>query len=324
VADLCALHATLFGGGALARIGGQVRTEQNWIGGLSPLDASFVPPPPGRVPELLHDLCAFLSDDALPPLVQAAVAHAQFETIHPFADGNGRTGRALIHVVLRRRGLCRRFVPPISLVLATRGEAYVRGLMGTRRAIAPGDPEETEGWTSWIELFASATRIAVAQARRYDAEMEALVDRWREQVRGLPECPRADAAVWPLLDWLPASPLISARDAVALTGRSPRAIDVAIRVLAQVGVLRQVGGRQRGRVWEADGVFDHITIAERALASPSLDTQVEPPARPVPARPAPPRASRAKAPHPLPETLNQDLILQTPIVVESDPPDDPT
>ena len=121
VEDICEIHRRLLQGTRHEHIAGVIRTEQNWIGGSSynPCSADFVPPPPDEVAGLLADLCAFLDSDDLPAVVQAAVAHAQFETIHPFADGNGRSGRALIHVVLRRRGLVERVVPPISLVLAT-------------------------------------------------------------------------------------------------------------------------------------------------------------------------------------------------------------
>lgn len=97
-----------------------------------------MPPPPERVKELMEDLVAFMNRGDLPPVVQAAIAHAQFEIIHPFADGNGRVGRALIHVVLRRRGLAPRYVPPVSLVLAADARAYVAGLTAFREE-RPGD-----------------------------------------------------------------------------------------------------------------------------------------------------------------------------------------
>jgi Fic family protein len=95
---------------------GHIRAAQNWIGGSSynPCSAAFVPPPPELVHDLLDDLCHFCNDDSLPAVAQAAMAHAQFETIHPFVDGNGRTGRALVHFVLRTRGLATRVLPPIS------------------------------------------------------------------------------------------------------------------------------------------------------------------------------------------------------------------
>ena len=114
-------HRRLLAGTRLEEHGGRIRSVQNWIGGSSynPCSAAFVPPPPEAVAALMEDLCAFCNEDSLPALGQAAVAHAQFETIHPFVDGNGRAGRALMHLVLRRRGLGLRVLPPISLVLAS-------------------------------------------------------------------------------------------------------------------------------------------------------------------------------------------------------------
>jgi len=114
-------HQRLLAGTRLDAHAGAIRQEQNWIGGSSynPCSAAFVPPPPEYVPDLLDDLCQFCNSDDIPAVAQAAIAHAQFDTIHPFVDGNGRTGRALIHLVLRRRGLATRVLPPVSLVLAT-------------------------------------------------------------------------------------------------------------------------------------------------------------------------------------------------------------
>ena len=131
---LLQIHRRLLGGTRLEHQAGQFRTVQNWIGGsdYNPCTASFVPPPPTSVPEQMEDLVAFCNDDSLPAVAQAAVAHAQFETIHPFVDGNGRTGRTLIHLVLRRRGVATRFHPPVSLILATHAKDYVEGLTATR------------------------------------------------------------------------------------------------------------------------------------------------------------------------------------------------
>lgn len=280
VDHLRAIHARLLADTRDAHLGGVVRTEQNWIGGHTPLDAEYVPPPPEDVPRLLEDLCTYLSGDDHPPLVQAAVAHAHFETIHPFADGNGRTGRALLQFVLRRRGLCRQFVPPISLVLATWSKRYVAALMGTR--VVDGD--EVAGWNAWLELTAQAAKVSCVEARTYDLRVETLVEGWRELVRSKVGDLRADAAAWALLDVLPAAPLITARTATALTGRSGRAIDGALAQLVEAGVLKQVGGGVRYRLYEAMGVFDLVSDTERALASPTQGTRRDPPARPVPAR----------------------------------------
>src|SRR5437879_7913220 len=105
--DILDIHRALLARAPNAHIAGRIRTAQNWIGGndYNPCGADFVPPPPEDVQRLLVDLCAVCDDEGLPPLVQAAIAHAQFETIHPFDDGNGRTGRALVQIILRRRGL---------------------------------------------------------------------------------------------------------------------------------------------------------------------------------------------------------------------------
>ena len=258
--------------------------EQNWIGGHTPLDADFVPPPHEEVPALLEDLCAYLSGTDHSPLVQAALVHAQFETIHPFADGNGRTGRALLHLVLRRRELCERFVPPISLVLATWSRRYVDALMGTRVVAPAGSREDTEGWMRWIETLSQSARVACEEAQHYQQAIAALVERWRDQLASTHKPPRSDAAAWALLPWLPAQPLLTAAAAVELTGRSPRAIDGALGQLVEAGVVKKVRGRVRYRVYEAVGVFDLLTDSERALASPERDTQRAKPNRPVPGR----------------------------------------
>src|SRR5438094_3590381 len=158
VSHIIAIHSRLIAHSDNKRIAGAIRADQNWIGGNdhNPCGADFVPPPPDAVSDLLADLCDAIHDDRLPPLVQAALVHAQFETIHPFADGNGRTGRALIHVVLRRRGLAPRYVPPISLVLATRARDYVAGLTAFRYLGSPESPQAQAGIQAWLPSFAAA------------------------------------------------------------------------------------------------------------------------------------------------------------------------
>src|SRR6185295_19230001 len=150
--------------------GGRVRDVQNWIGGSSfnPCSAAFVPPPPESVEELLEDLCAFVNDDGMPPVAQAALAHAQFETIHPFTDGNGRTGRALIHVILRRRGVAPRLLPPVSLVLATWSSSYIQALTATRYRGRADSADANQGINEWIALFAAACRRAVDEAEAFE------------------------------------------------------------------------------------------------------------------------------------------------------------
>lgn len=252
--DLLEIHRVLLERASNREIAGRLRTTQNWIGGNdhNPCGAAFVPPPPEEVDRLLADLCAFVEDEALPPIVQAALAHAQFETIHPFADGNGRTGRALVQVVLRRRDLAPAFVPPISVVLARDKDAYIRGLTAFR-----GD-----GLDSWIEQFAAAAAQAARLAGRYAARVEELQASWRSRLRELPRPPREDAAAWALIGVLPAHPIITIPVGVAATRRTRPAVANGIGELERVGVLRRVSESARNRAWEADGLLDLIVSLE--------------------------------------------------------------
>src|SRR5580698_6685445 len=174
-------HRRLLAGTRPDAHAGSVRSEQNWIGGsdYNPCSAAFIPPPPEYVRGLLEDLCEFCNDDELPAVAQAAIAHAQFETIHPFVDGNGRTGRALIHFVLRRRGLATRVLPPISLVLATWTDDYILGLDATRYSGPAGSVAAREGLDLWVGRFAAACRRAVADAASFEERAQLLQDSWR-------------------------------------------------------------------------------------------------------------------------------------------------
>ncbi len=283
VEEVLAVHGRLLAGTRLDRYAGQLREVQNWIGGSSfnPCTAAFVPPPPGDVPALLRDFCDFCNGDALPAVAQAAIAHAQFETIHPFVDGNGRVGRALIHVILRRRGLAPRLVPPISLVLATWSDDYVAGLTGTRYRGDRGD-DANEGINAWISLFAGACRRAVADAEEYESRVLELQETWRRRLGRV----RQSSAVALLLDALAGAPLVTVQSAAALTGRSVQAVNAAIPRLVEAGVLRQTTVGRRNRAFEATELIDSFTALERRLASPEADTWTSPPRRPVPSRPA--------------------------------------
>jgi Fic family protein len=248
VSQIIAIHQRLLERTEYQNIAGQVRSEQNWIGGndYNPCGADFVPPPPEYVAELLRDLCEAINDDRLPPLVQAAMVHAQFETIHPFADGNGRTGRALIHVVLRRRGLAARYVPPISVALAAAKTRYLEGLTSFRG----------HDVGQWIEHFAGASAHAAHLAMAYLNAVERLTAEWRERLTASPTAPRKDAAAWALIDVLPAQPVITAPIATAATGRAKAAVYQAIEHLTSAGVLVPLSKGQRNQSWEAAGLLD--------------------------------------------------------------------
>jgi len=280
VPDLLAIHQRLMAGTRLAEHGGKIRHVQNWIGGSSynPCSAAFVPPPPEHVAVLLDDLCEFCNDDSLPAIAQAALAHAQFETIHPFADGNGRTGRALIHVVLRRRGLAPVLVPPVSLVLATWAQDYVRGLTATRFRGDSESQEAVEGLNSWVAFFAAAMTRAVADAETYEERVSDVQARWRQRLGRV----RADSAVDRLINALPGAPIITVQSGAALIGRTEQATNEAVRRLQDASVLKQTTVGRRNRAFEAVDLIDAFTDLERQLASPDADRLRSAPARRVP------------------------------------------
>ena len=263
VAQIVAIHRRLMESSPNARIAGRIRTAQNWIGGndYNPCGADFVPPPPDQVESLLADLCDAIADDALPPLVQAALVHAQFETIHPFDDGNGRTGRTLIHVVLRRRDLTPDYVPPVSVVFAKDRDRYIAGLTAYRHGDVDG----------WIEQFAAAASRAAHLARTYLVAVEQLSDRWRSMLRAASN-PRSDAAAWAIIEVLPAHPVITAAVAQAATGRAKASIHAALDQLANAGVLLPLTGGRRNRSWEAAGLLDLIADLEAGEPPGEHDT----------------------------------------------------
>lgn len=255
VAEIVAIHHRLMARALGAdRIAGRVRTTQNWIGGndYNPCGADFVPPPPEEVPSLLEDLCDAINDDQLPPIVQAALVHAQFETIHPFVDGNGRTGRALIHVVLKRRQVAPDYVPPISVVLAAARQRYIDGLTRFR--------EDRVG--DWVEQFAAAAYNAAKLASAYLREVNALSAAWRARLAARPSPPRADASAWRVIEELPAYPMITVAVAAAATRRSKPTIYEAFEQLQAAGVLAPLSASRRNRTWEAAGLLDLLAGLE--------------------------------------------------------------
>jgi len=277
---LLEIHRRLFAGTRLAAQGGVFRSTQNWIGGSSfnPCAAAFVPPPPELVGALLADLCAFCNTSDLPAVAQAAIAHAQFETIHPFVDGNGRTGRVLIHLILRRRGLARRTLPPVSLVLATWSASYIEGLTATRYRGSPNARAAVDGVNHWIEIVAGACERSVVDVSNYEREVAALEAAWRLRLGPV----RANSALDVLLTMLPGAPVLTVERAAKLLGRTFKPAAAAIERCVDAGILRQVTVGRRNRAYEAPDVIAAFTALERRLASPDGDTRSSEPVRPVP------------------------------------------
>lgn len=238
---------------------GVIRTSQNWIGaGDTPRGADFIPPPEEYVTPLLDDLCLFINRDDIPSVVQAALAHAQFETIHPFADGNGRVGRCLIHVILRRRGVAPRYVPPISLVLAASASRYVGGLTLYRA----GDVDE------WSRIFSWATSAAANGARDFAAKVEQLQRSWAEKLGN----PRGNTAVMKLIAALPGQPILDIKRAAAITGTTDEGARLALHALADADILSVIEVSERRRAWEAPSLFDVVNGFERRVGVPEDGT----------------------------------------------------
>jgi Fic family protein len=275
-------HRRLLANTRPAKYGGHLREKQNWIGGsdYNPCSAEFVPPPPELVPDLIADLCSFCNDESLPTVAQAAIAHAQFETIHPFPDGNGRTGRGLIQLVLRRRGLVPRVLPPVSLILATWAKDYVNGLAATRyRGPATGKDAQA-GLNLWVGTFAGACTRAVSDAASFEMRVGQIEGEWRALLGRI----RSGSATDLLLKSLVGAPVLTVGDAADLIGRSFTQTSQAIERLVSAGVLSQVGVSRRNRVFEAPAIINAFTDLERQLASPGGDTRTSEPVRPVPRR----------------------------------------
>ena len=255
VADILTIHRTLMANEPARVMPGAFRREQNWIGGrlLNPSDARYVPPPEDQVEPLVLDLVEFLNRDDLPAVAQAAIAHAQFETVHPFIDGNGRVGRCLIHVVLRRRGIAPVFVPPISIVLAARANLYVDGLVGFREGRID----------AWCASFAEACGRAAALSVELAGNVAKLEADWYERAGR----PRRDSAAARIIPVLPGQPIASASTIRAAIGaRHQRALE-GLKVLADGGVLRQISEGDYDRQYAADELFELIEEYEQRVAS---------------------------------------------------------
>ncbi|MHB1488451.1 MAG: Fic family protein [Acidimicrobiales bacterium] len=266
------VHQRLLAKTRLEHYAGKLREQQNWIGGseYNPCAAAFVPPPPEYVADLVADLVAFANDDSLPAVAQAAIAHAQFETIHPFVDGNGRTGRALVHLIFRRRGVAPHVLPPVSLVLATWAQDYIGGLAATRYRGPASGKAANEGINLWIGRFATACKRAVDDASNFEKRARGIEASWRERLGRV----RARSAADLLLGVLVGAPVITVNSAADMISRSFIQTNEAISRLVEAGILKQVTVGRRNRAFEAPDIIAAFTDLERQLASPEGDLSV--------------------------------------------------
>ena len=250
------IHVTLARGTDLETFGGEFRTKQNWIGPSNhgPFNAAYVPPTPDAVDGLMDDLVEFASRTNIPAIAQAAIIHSQFEAIHPFADGNGRVGRTLIHVVLRRRGLSMRVVPPISTVLAARRDDYIASLAAYQQR---GEVNQ------WVSHFAHATAESATRAEDLSLDISAMVNEWGTRLGRR----QAGSSVERLINVLVQHPIVSSETAANRLGVTEIAARRVLGRFEEAKVIHQMTDGRRNRVWAAEEVFDLLDAFEHGIAS---------------------------------------------------------
>lgn len=238
---ILAMHRALLVG-HLPSAAGRWREEQVWIGGSSrsPHGATYIAPVHARVPAAIDDLVAFMARDDIPVLGQAALTHAQFESIHPFPDGNGRAGRALVHAQLRHGGLTREAIVPVSAGLLADTDRYFQALTVFRE----GEIEPI------VSEVAQAVFPALTNARQLVADVADARAEWGEAIRA-----RRGAAAWALADLVTTRPVVDGRLVAERLGVTPANAQLAIDRLVDAGVLEQVGNGTRDRVWQAPEII---------------------------------------------------------------------
>jgi len=243
------IHEILLRGGrGASKQPGEFRRSQNWIGGTRPGNAIFVPPPVTHLDETLNALERFIHDERpLPILVRAALAHVQFETIHPFLDGNGRLGRLLITLMLCHEGALKQPTLYLSLYLKAHRDQYYDLLTGVR---------ERGDWESWIDFFLEGVLEVSDQATDAARRTLDLFATDRQAIQGLG---RRASTILRVHDHFQRRPLATARAVARATQLSFPACAKAVSTLVEMGVLREITGRQRDRVFQYDAFFSILS-----------------------------------------------------------------
>jgi len=234
------IHGVLLSGGRGAeKQPGEFRRSQNWIGGTRPGNATFVPPPPQELDAALDRLEKFLHDETtqLPLLVQLSLIHVQFETIHPFLDGNGRIGRLMITLLLCAKGALHEPLLYLSLYFKTNRSRYYELLQKVR----------VEGvWEEWIEFFLEGTAVTAAQAADCAARLVHLFAEDRRRIQGLG---RAASSALRVHEYMQKKPLVSIPKAAKSLGLTTPTVASALHELEALGIVKETTGRQRGRIY---------------------------------------------------------------------------
>jgi len=255
------IHAELLSGGrGSEKRPGEYRTTQNWIGGTRPGNAVFVPPPADQVPGCMAALERFLHDQPArtPLLEKAALAHVQFETIHPFLDGNGRLGRLLTTLLLVADGVLREPLLYLSLYLKSRREEYYELLQRVR---TDGD------WETWVLFFVRGVRETALQAVDTAQDLARLFEQDRDRIR---ELGRIAGSALRVHHALQQRPVQTIRTAAEVTGLSIPAVTAAMRSLERAGIVREMTGKRRNRVYGYDRYLE--TLADGTTTPVSDDS----------------------------------------------------
>jgi Fic family protein len=228
---------------------GEVRRSQNWIGGTRPGNAVFVPPPPEEVPGLLGDLEKFLhADDALPPLVRIGLAHVQFETIHPYLDGNGRIGRLLITLLLEHWKLLKAPLLYLSLFFKRHRAGYYRLL---------GEVRTSGDWEAWTDFFLEGVATIADEAVANARDVFALVSDDRQRVLA---ASGASVIAVRLLEQLPVHPVLNIPGIVKLLKTTKPTAGKAVQLLESVGVLVETSGKRRDRTFAYKRYLEKLRV----------------------------------------------------------------
>lgn len=230
---------------------GEFRTEPVWIGvGSTPIGATFVGPRHEVIPGAIDDLIAYMARVDVPSLPQIAVGHAQFETIHPFTDGNGRTGRALVQAMLRNKGLTRQVPVPVSAGLLADTGAYFAALTSYRE----GDAAPI------VERFSQATVLAIANGRHLVTDLRTIREAWNDVITA-----RSDSAIWQVADLLTRRPVVNAVLLAQELGIESTNAHRYLNPLTSAGILIETTSGPRNRVWRSPEILAALdAFAERA------------------------------------------------------------
>ncbi len=239
---------------------GALRTVQNWVGGsdFSPRNADYVPPPPDAVPELMVDLLLFVGRTDVPTALQAAIAHAQFELIHPFTDGNGRMGRALINAVLRFRGATRNVVVPAASALVARRSEYFAALGAFRQGDA--GPIAT--------LMVNALFTAAEESSQTAQRLREILESWQYKLASKRQARSVGAPVL-LLEYLLVNPVVDAEQVHDFLGGAQSRTYAALDRLLQAGIIEPLTQRKRNQVWGAREMLDELTDLDARIQTRS-------------------------------------------------------